>query len=84
MATRTENSPIHLEVLTGSMATHQGRMPGMPPTAGQREDHAVVDTPYMDDVAKNVISAWGATHSDPTQPPTQPKGQCLSASRAAR
>jgi hypothetical protein len=33
--------------------------PRLPTTPGELEDHPVVDTPYMDDVAKNGISPWG-------------------------
>jgi len=39
------------------MATHLGRMPGVVPAADEYD--TVVDTPYMDDVAKNGISPWG-------------------------
>jgi hypothetical protein len=58
MTTSTENSPIYFQVLKGWLATHQERMPGVPHTPGEPEDHPVVDTPYMDDVAKNGISPW--------------------------
>ena len=43
------------------MATHQGEMPGVPPKLGEPQDHALVDTPYMDDVAKNGIPLGPAT-----------------------
>lgn len=52
MTTSTENSPIYFKAIAGWMATHQGRMPGVVPTSGEPEDDMVVDTPYMDGVAR--------------------------------
>jgi len=57
MNTGTENTPIYDTAISGWLATHQGRMPGVVPTSN--EPDTVVDTPYMDDVAKNGISPWG-------------------------
>jgi hypothetical protein len=59
MTTSTENSPIYSEAISGWMATHQGRMPGVVLTSGEPEDDIVVDTPYLDDATKNGISPWG-------------------------
>jgi len=62
MTTSTENSPIYFQELNGWMATHQGRMPGEVPTRGEPEDqYPVVDTPYMDDVAKEASLPGVAT-----------------------
>jgi hypothetical protein len=44
MTTSTENNPIYSEAISGWMATHQGRMPGVVPTSGEPEDDIVVDT----------------------------------------
>ena len=57
MSTSAESTPVYFEAISGWMATHLGRMPGVGPAAD--EYHTVVDTPYMDDVAKNGISPWG-------------------------
>ena len=57
MSTSTESTPIYDEAISGWMATHHGRMPGVVPASD--EPDTVVDTPYMDDVAKNGISPWG-------------------------
>jgi|BarGraNGADG00212_1021973.scaffolds.fasta_scaffold53741_1 hypothetical protein len=71
MTTSTENSPIYFQVLKGWMATHQGRMPGVVPTPGEPEDHPVVDTPYMDDVAKNGISLGSQPWTHPSAGPAR-------------
>jgi hypothetical protein len=55
MTTSTENSPIYSKVISGWMATHQGRMPGVVPTSGEPEVDIVVDTPYLDDAANAVV-----------------------------
>jgi hypothetical protein len=55
MTPSTGNSPIYFQVLKGWMATHQGRMPGVPPTAGEPEDYPVGDTPDMDDRAPDTL-----------------------------
>jgi hypothetical protein len=52
MTTSTENSPIYSEAISGWMATHQGRMPGVVPTSSEPGDDIVVDTPCLDDAAK--------------------------------
>jgi len=59
MSTSAENTPVYFEAISGWMATHLGRMPGMVPTSDESKRARVVDTPYMDDVAKNGISPWG-------------------------
>ena len=41
-------------------------MPGVVPTSGEPEDDIVVDTPYLDDVAKSGISPE-PKHADPTR-----------------
>jgi hypothetical protein len=69
--TSTENSPIYSKAISGWMATHQGRMPGVVPTSGEPEDDIVVDTPYLDDAAKNGISPWGRNRAV-TQPNAEP------------
>jgi hypothetical protein len=71
MTTSTENSPIYFKAIKGRMATHQGRMPGVVSSPGEPEDHPVVDTPYVDDVAKNRISPWGRNRAV-TQPNAEP------------
>lgn len=58
MTTSTEDSPIYSKAISVWMATHQGRMPGVP-TSGEPEDDIVVYTPYLDDAAKNGTSPWG-------------------------
>ena len=57
MSTSTEDTPVYFEALSAWKATHEGRMPGEVPTSA--EPQVVVDTPYMDDVARNGISPWG-------------------------
>jgi len=59
MNSRTENTPIYFEVVSEWMAAHEGRMPGVVPASGEPERNTVVNTPYLDDVAKNGISPWG-------------------------
>lgn len=49
-------------------------MPGVVPTSGEPEADIVVDTPYMDDVAKNGISPWGRNRGV-TRPNAQPKSR---------
>jgi hypothetical protein len=71
MTTSTENSPIYSKAISGWMATHQGRMPGVVPTSGEPEDDIVVDTPYLDDATKNGISPWGRNRGV-TQPNAEP------------
>lgn len=46
---------------------HEGRMPGVEPASDEPEGDTVVDTPYMDDVAKHGISSW-AGHPRVTKP----------------
>ena len=72
MSNSSENTPIYLEAISEWLAAHQGRMPGVVPTSGEPEDDIVVDTPYMDDVAKNGISSWGRNRAV-TQPNAEPK-----------
>ena len=72
MSNSSENPPIYLEAISEWLAAHQGRMPGVVPTSGEPEDDIVVDTPYMDDVAKNGISPWGRNRAV-TQPNAEPK-----------
>ena len=72
MSRSSENTPIYLEAISGWMAAHQRRMPGVVPTSGEPEADIVVDTPYMDDVAKNGISPWGRNRGV-TRPNAQPK-----------
>ena len=59
MDTSIENTTIYFEAITAWMATHEGRMPGVEPASDEPEDDAVVETPYLDDVAKHGISSWG-------------------------
>ena len=59
VTTSTEDSPIYLNAISGWMATHEGRMPGVVLTSGKPDDDIVVDTPYLDDVAKNGVVPWG-------------------------
>ena len=59
MTTSTQDSPIYAKAISGWMATHEGRMPGVVPTSGEPEDHIVVDTPYLDEATKNGVSPWG-------------------------
>ena len=53
------------------MDTHQGRMRGALPASDEPEVETVVDTPYMDDAAKNGISPWGRNRGV-TMPPSGP------------
>jgi hypothetical protein len=70
VTTSTQDSPIYSMAISGWMATHQGRMPGVAPTSGETEDDIVVDTPYLDDAVRNGISPWGrnrgGTHPTPS------------------
>ena len=59
MDTSIENTTIYFEAITAWMATHEGRMPGVEPASDEPAGGTVVDTPYMDDVAKHGISSWG-------------------------
>jgi hypothetical protein len=71
MTTSTENTPIYDEAISGWMATHQRRMPGVVPASGEPERDTVVDTPYLDDAAKNGISPWGRNRGVP-KPDAEP------------
>jgi hypothetical protein len=85
MTTSAENTPIYSNAISEWMATHQGRMPGVVPSSGEPQDETVVDTPYMDDVAKNGISPWFGHRQvsrpmadpNPNKPPSprSPKGK---------
>ena len=76
LTTNTEDSPIYSKTISGWMATHEGRMPGVVPTSAELEDDIVVDTPYLNDVAKNGISPWGRNrgvtppNAEPIQSPS--------------
>jgi len=59
MSTSAESTPVYFEAISGWMATHLGRMPGVVSASDEPMRATVVDTPYMDDVAKNGISPWG-------------------------
>jgi hypothetical protein len=72
VTTSTEDSPIYSKAISGWMATHQGRMPGVVPASGEPEDDLAVDTPYLDDAAKNGISPWGRNRAVMT-PAAQPR-----------
>ena len=70
MTTSTEDSPIYSKAIAEWMASHQGKMPGVVSTSDEPEDEIVVDTPYLDDAAKNGITPWGRN-----RPVTQPNAE---------
>jgi len=59
MSTSAESTPVYFEAISGWMDTHLGRMPGVVPASDEPTRATVVNTPYLDDVAKNGISPWG-------------------------